>query len=718
MEGKQPDWLRALSAVARHWRWSGSFAAIVILAASVAAFLMSPIYEPIARIEIDPPGAELFSLQGGESRLEYLAEYLETQAKALQSDELAIQVIRKLQLDQNRDFVGKPRHFDPLTDPEPPESANSQLMPVLTPPEYQSLGVFRPSLNVRRDTGSHLINVSFAAHDPRLAALVANTVVEQFIQTSYKTRHDAILQSIEWLSRQLDDILAKVKQSNLALAEFQTASGISPLSGHESTLGDKMADLNRQLVAIQGERIQMQSLLESVESAHFASTPQTIADPVIQELSKHLATARAGLSEALVVYGKNHPNAKKLRAQVDGLEAEFTNQENTVLNALRTSYEAANTRERLLSAAMNDTSKQMTQMAQYDLLKKEAEVNENLYQTLYAKVKEAGITAESRSSNIRWIDRARVLDAPTRPHRGLTIAASIALGIFGGIMLAFVRANFDRSVQTPEDVSNWTGISRISMIPMIGRRELNNPVRHGLGLRPRTQTHELPHTVLLNRPRSAESEAFWGLHTSVRLWQPERPPQVLLIASPFASEGKTTIAINLATMLARDGNTCIVDADLRRGGMTTWFEMSDNRGLSDVLIGSANLEDTLCAVSGVPTNIQVPTEVNLTLLPAGQEVPNPGGLICSDEMRKIIQQLRQRFDFVIIDTPPILLVADAWAISPLADGVLLVSRSGVTPRESMRRSIEMLAEVNSAPVLAVVLNGAHLDSSKYRSYYA
>jgi len=162
-----------------------------------------------------------------------------------------------------------------------------------------------------------------------------------------------------------------------------------------------------------------------------------------------------------------------------------------------------------------------------------------------------------------------------------------------------------------------------------------------------------------------------------------------------------------------------VDADLRKGGMTAWFGMSANRGLSDVLVGSASLEDALSAVSGVPSRvIQVPTEVNLTLLPAGQAVPNPGGLICTDEMRKIIQQLRQKFDFVIVDTPPILLFADAWAISPLADGVLVVSRSGVTPREAMRRSIEMLAEVNSAPVLAVVLNGANLDASKYRSYYA
>ena len=694
-KGNILDWQRAWSVMKRHWRWSAALAVMVIAGVTVAVFLMKPVYEPVARIEVDPPGAEMFSLPGVE-RSSDPADYLETQAKILQSDELAIQVIRKLHLDQNGEFMGSLRPGQKAD----AVIANPQMEPGLTLAEDRALAVFRNSLKIQRDTSSRLIYVSFASHDPNLAARITNTFLEQFIDTSYEARHNAVTQSTDWLARQLNDIRAKVEASNLALSEFQQKTGIVAVDQTQSTLGERMSELSRQLAAAQAARIELQALLQKMDAGNPNSISEVNNDPVIQELAKRLAAAKGDLSQALVVYGSNHPNVRKLQAQVDELEAGLRNQEQAVLSTLTTNYKAANVREHLLGDQVKDFSKEVTRMAQYELLKKEAEANGALYNELYAKVKEAGISAESKSSNIRWVDRARVLNQPTRPDRTMDILASVLIGICGGIAVAFIRESFNTKIQTPEDVKNWLGISRVSLVPLIGKSSrLVQPL-------PRRSSAVLsrPPTFLLDRPQSAESEALRALHTSVRLSQPDCPPQVLLITSSFPSEGKTTIAVNLAMELSRERKTCLVDADLRQGMVAGLFNLTANRSLTDVLAGSAKVDEALCPVG--ETSV-------LSVLPAGQAVPNPGELICSDAMSAIIQELRQKFHYVVIDAPPVLPFADARAMAPLVDGVLFVGRSGVTPRAAMQRSLELLAEVHSAPVLGIVLNGADMSFLGY-----
>jgi len=288
----------------------------------------------------------------------------------------------------------------------------------------------------------------------------------------------------------------------------------------------------------------------------------------------------------------------------------------------------------------------------------------------------------------------------------MDILASILIGICGGIAVAFIRETFNTKIQTPDDVRNWLGISRVSLVPVIGAGKIGRLVRPlprsgGVGV-------SRPQTFLLDRPQSAESEALRALHTSVRLSQPDSPPQVLLITSSFPFDGKTTIPANLAMELSRERKTCLVDADLRRGMIAGLFNISANHSLADVLAGSAKVDEALSPVAETPI---------LSVLTAGHAVPNPGELVCSDAMRAIIQELRQKFHYVVIDAPPVLPFADARSIAPLVDGVLFVGRSGSTPRAAMQRSLELLAEVHSAPVLEVVLNGADLRFLGYGYQY-
>jgi len=700
------DWLRAIIVLQKHWRLSALFALLVMVTVGCVTYLTTPVYEATARIEIDPPG-EVFSLEGGNLSATD-AEYLETQAHVLQSDSLAIAVIRKLGLDQNPYLVGAVK----------PEKRKAASAPVpdalqLTPREKIALGTFEALLKVRRDTSSRLILVSFENRDPQLAATVSNTLVQSFVDQNFETRHEAIMKSTEWLSHQLDDIRIKMEDSSRALAEFQQSIGVVDVDDNRSTFAEHMGELSRQLTQAQAERIQLQALLKNVESSNPDSLPEVRSNPVVQQLSQALAQHRAELAQVLVVYGKNYPMAKKLQSQVDELQSQLDAQKSVILNSLKASYAAAHAREGLMAAEMKGTSHELNQMARYTALKKEVQANVELYNSLYARIKEAGISAASKSVSIRIVDQARVPDNPSRPRRLLNLSVGLLAALFGGVVLAFVCEEFDNKLRSPEDIRRWIGRSDVSIIPVIGESDRQDGrlawSRRIVGLLPAPVAEEKrTNMFLLERPDSPEAEALQALYASVVLSWAGNPPQVLLIASAFPGEGKTTVALNLACALAKHAKTCLVDADLRKNKVARAFGLPTSQGLRDVLAGVATLDDVL---------LEVVELSNLSILPAGKSEGNAGQLVCSAAMQQVLRAVRQRFEFVVIDSAPILPFVDGRALSTLADALVLVGRAGITTRQAMRRSVELLSEVHGAPILQVVLNGADLNSADYKYRY-
>jgi succinoglycan biosynthesis transport protein ExoP len=694
------NWGRALFVLRTHWRVSALFAAVVIITVALINFAMTPIYEPEARIEVDPPGSEAFSMQSGSSTTSE-SEYMETQAQIMGSDALALAVIRKMRLDTSPEFVGARGTT---------QNGYANLAPQgyqLTPSENIALKAFKERLKVKRDSGSRIITLSFGSSSPQVAAAVTNTVSNTFVNSTFESRHNSILQSTEWLSRQLDDIRTRMEQSRRALADFQKDTGLADLDSNKSTFSDLMGELNRQLTQAKADRMQLQALLARVEQENAQTLPEVNSNPVMQELTKKLADLKSELSQTSVIYGKNHPNVKKLESQVESLETQLAAQRAVILSQLKTSYAAARAREDMMSGQIKDTSKELSLVAKYNALKKEAQANEDLYNSLYAKVKEAGIAAASKSSNVRIIDEARVLDSPTRPRRMRNLGLGILVGVFGGLMIAFIKDRLDTGVHTPQDVREWTGISSVSVLPYIDNNSHQlRDTRRILGLR-RQMNLAPADKFLLERPSSVESEAMRGLQTAVMLSGRGLPPQVILIASAFQAEGKTTVAVNLAIALARNGKTCLVDADLRRPSVCRAFHIQPTSGLGSVLLGDLPLEEAF---------INIPEVSNLVLLPAGSPAVNAGELLSSNQMPSVIQDLRHCFNHVIVDSPPILQFADGRLLSPYVDGIVFVGRPGVTTRGAMLRSLEILSEVHAAPIIDVVLNGVDFDVSDYRHY--
>ena len=702
-DNKGFDWSHTVGVLQKHWKMSALFAAIVMVTVIVVTLLTRPAYEATARIEIDPSG-EKFSLEtsGGAGALD--PEYLETQAQVLQGDSLAVAVIRKLHLDQNSAVMAK---FDASKVKSPNAKTADSLQ--LTAAESFALLNFKENLRVKRDTASRLILVNFTSSDPELAAQVSNTLVQSFIDQSFQTRHDAVMKSSEWLSRQLDDIRKKMDDSTAALGQMQQTLGVADIDTNKSTFTEHMGELSRQQTQAQTERIQLQAQLKNTDNPD--SLLEVRTNSVVQQLSQKLAEDRAALSQALVVYGANHPTAKKLQSQVDELQTQLGLQKKAIVSSMRASYAAAQTREGMMSAEMKGTSKELDKVARYTTLKKEVEANVALYNSLYARIKEAGISAASKSVDIQVVDPARVPDEPIRPRRLVNLAVGLLAALVGGIGLAFIREEFDNKLRSPEDIRRWIGSANVSIIPVISESE-NHSVKMGwsnkvVGALPAHAGDSKTDMFFLERPNSPEGEAVQALYASIMLSWPNNPPQTLLIVSAFPGEGKTTVALNLSYALAQHANTCLVDADLRRGRVANAFSLPAGQGLGDVLSGDATLESSL---------LEVPGMSNLSILPAGRSKGNFGQLVCSEKMEHTLAGLRERFRFVVIDSAPILPFVDGRALSTLADAVILVGRSGITTRQAMRRSVELISEVHGAPILQVVLNAAHMETTDYKYY--
>ena len=700
-EEKPSDWIRALGILQKHWRLSALFGFLVMATVVAVTFLMRPVYEATARIEVDPLG-EIYSLEGGSSSPSD-AEYLETQSQILQSDGLALAVIRQLGLAHNPELVGKEE-----ADISGEQSSATDARPV-DGRENVALRKFHDLVKIRRDTASRLVLVTFASHDPKLAASVPNALAQAFIDHGFQTRHEAIMQSSQWLTRQLDDLRDKMDRSSQALAEFQQTVGVSEIEGDRSTYTEHMGELSRQFTQAEAERIQLEALLNNVHSSDPNSLPEVRNSPVVQQLTQRLSEHKAELSQAQVVYGPNHPTVKKLQTQVDELQSQLDGQKKAILSSLRASYAAAHAREQLMAAEMKGTTKEIGQMARYTVLKREVQTNVELYNSLYARIKEAGISAAAKGANVRIVDSARVPDTPARPRRALNIAVGMFAAIFGGLVLAFVREEFDNKLRSPEDIRKWIGRSNVSIIPVIGEgdRKAMSKFKTVGSLPGGASEENLANRFILERPNSPEAEALQALCGSIMLSWPGNQPQVLLIASGFPGEGKTTLAMNLAFALAKHARTCLVDADLRKGRIARVLGVSKGQGLSEVLTETISLDEALIEVPGSP---------NLSLIPAGSANGKAPHLTCSEGMRHVLESLRQNYRFVVVDSAPILPFVDGRALSTLADAVVLVGRSGMTTRQAMQRSVELISEVNGAPILQVVLNAAQLDSIDYKYY--
>jgi succinoglycan biosynthesis transport protein ExoP len=683
-----------------------SFVLAVVTIVSVATFKMQPVYVATARIEIDRDSSNILPFQGNDSydASADLDNYIETQSKVLTSETLALQTIRNTGLSARPEFS---------TSSGPSEAvALGSLANQRRPPE---LAEFLGSLSVRRVPTSRLLDVSFESTDPVLAAKIVNAHLETFVEQNFRSRYEATTQASTWLADQLDELKIKVQKSEDARIAYERQNQIWSLDDKSNITTQRLADVNKELTDVQTERMKKESLYEFAKAGDLDSVPQIQNNAFLIDMLRKRDEITTQYNDALSQFGPNFPRVLRLQAELKELDHNLDKQKQNIVNGLESDYREARQRETLLMQALDqqkaDVNAMSEKLVEYNILKREAETNKALYDGLLTKLKEAGITAGLRSSNIRIVDPAMIPSSPSRPAKARNVALAFLVGLVGGIGLALMREYMDNTVKTPDDVETLARLPSLAVVPQFTGS-------NGAGKRPgllqgfassSNGDDKRIELVAQHLPKSQMSEAFRALRTSLLLSQAGHPPQVILVTSALPREGKTTAAANLAVTLAQLGDrTVLVDADLRKPGVGRLLNMTGGKyaGLSSYLAGVSSLD-----LVSVPH----PSIPNLVAIPTGPLPPNPADLLSSSRLSDAITELRSKFKFVVIDSPPVMAATDAVILSVQCDGVLLVVRSGETPKEAFTRTRDLLASVK-CHLLGVVLNA--VDSSAPDYYYS
>jgi len=679
-----------------------SFMLAVVTITAIGIFRMQPVYVATSRIEIDRENSNILPFQNTDDYMVDLENYIDTQSKILTSETLALQTIRSGILSGQPDFASD-LSSDALT--------TGSLANMRPPPE---LGAFLGSLSVKRVPNSRLMDVSFESTSPLLAAQIVNAHIKNFIEQNFQSRYEATTRASTWLTDQLNELKIRVEKSEDARIAYERQNQIWALDGDKQNVTtQRLADLNRELTDAQGERMRKQSLFEYAKAGDVNSVPQIRDNPAVQDLIRKRAEIYTSYTDALNQYGPNFPKVLRLQAQLKELDEAADKEKKSVITRLESEYREVRQREELLTQALDQQKAEVNQMSermvQYSILKREAEANKALYDGLLTKLKEAGISAGLRSSNIRVVDPAMVPTYPSRPAKTRNIVLSVVIGLVFGIGLALLREYMDNTVKSPDDIETLARLPSLAVVPAFAESN-GDRSRVNLLKRPSGNGHDRRiELVAQHLPKSQVSEAFRVLRTALLLSQAERPPQVILVTSALPREGKTTSAANLAVTLAQLGDrTLVVDADLRKPGVGRLLDLGAGKyaGLSSYLAGVSSLD---------LVTIQHPAISNLSAIPTGPLPPNPADLLSSHRLADAIAELRTKFKFIVIDSPPIMAATDAVILSVKADGVLLVVRSGETPKEAFTRTRDLLLSVK-CHLLGVVLNAVDPSAPDY--YYS
>jgi capsular exopolysaccharide synthesis family protein len=715
-------WLR------RRWLIIG----FIILGAVSAVLLivfMKPVYESTATIEynqnsssgldMDLSNSPLSSLMGGGD----LGTELKTEIKVLQSDSLAMAVIRQLNLSAQPPFLDRKHPFVPLGSP------GSESPAVRT----HLLKVFDSQLKVSLVTGTQLIKVSFRSPDPKQAADVANAIIDSYKEMYFQTHYAAISEASEWMTTQLADLKANVESSEKQLTDFEKASGIltvptvTTLSTGEQVTGStvhspviqKLDDLNTELTAAETDRIQKEAIYRLAATGNAEVIAGLTSNPIAQG-SSLLTPGGAGaqdlhglelleakrsdlqveMAQGRAIYGPHNRHLQDLQTQMDSINGQVQDEIKKVTDRANADLKVAQHTENAIRARFNDAQVQAGELneknVQLSILSQEAFSRKKLYEDLYTKLQEADVSAGMKATNITVVDPAFASSKPVLPRPVLFLG----LGIFVGILLGFGSAhlveNVDTTVVSLPEIEEITGSAVIAVIPDFSRA-MPGKKSHGKKL---VQADELQtdqsKAWILSHPTSIASEAFRALRTGIFLSRPGGAPKTLLITSSVPAEGKSTVAFNLAVAIAQNGRkVIIVEADMRRPVMKRFLSVGNDIGLSSVLADVTTLDEAIAC--GVGT-------ANLDVLPAGPVPPLPAELLSSIKFDSMLKELRSRYDFVLIDSPPALILTDAMAIASKVDAVVWIVRAGTATRPHLMRAAQQIRR-SRMPFVGYVLNG-------------
>lgn len=677
-------------------------AVTVTLLAIVQIFTTTSLYTSTATVQIDPEDPNILpyeEISTSTSAQRSTQAYLDTQAQNLQTRSLARRVVRKLELADDPVF-NMPTSGGLLKD-----RFWGTIGTVLSwfSPATKSAGVdgvdeeglvdrVRVSLAVRTVRGTRLLKVSYSSHDPQLSSRVLTAFLEEFIEQHLEDKYEATAKASGFLYRELQDLKVAVEKSEESLIAYARGNDVTDSDERASIHQQKLSDLSNELTKVEAELISKTALYEAVRNASVNHFPEALEDGPLRELRQRASELERQYAALSQRYGPEWPEVKRTTLEREEVERQLAAARRQAIEQAKYDYEVTRNRAAGLRQALAEQRQVVDQLnersIQYNILKREVETNKELYEGLLQRLKEAGVAAGLRSSNIRVVDDPTLPRGASSPRRLRGMARAILLGIGLGLGLAFLLETFDNTLKSTDDVAQHVGLPALGVIPTF---------ENGTGL-----------AALEDEANSRSLEAYRSLRTSILLSHSGQPPQTILVSSALPGEGKTTTVTNTARVLAQTGaRTLMIDLDLRRPSLGKQFRISRRTGMSTFLSGNSDLSSQI-------RETPVP---NLYMVGAGPKAPNPAELIGSQRMTTGLKLLREHFTYIVIDSPPLLEITDALVAARQVDGVLIVAQGGRTPHEAVRKAGERLRFVG-AKVLGVVLNNVNVRQLGYGYGYA
>jgi capsular exopolysaccharide synthesis family protein len=702
--------LAEILATLRKRKWIIVTAVLVALTFGVLISARTkPQYSATARIAISKESGENFGFKGSQSTgdsedYDYTVS-MDTQTNILQSNRIALEVIENLHLDENRAFAGDLAASKPKT-------GDIGIQRIDHAREAALLALFHSEMGVRSVRNTRILDVSFRSPDPALAAQIADGIVAMYIEDNYRTRYETTMQSSDWLAKQISDLKQRVETSQEKLVRYQRENGMLGIDEKQNIITQKLDDLNKSVTEAQADRISKQAAYETAKVGKF----DEISEPngLSANLRQQEASLRSQYAMVTTNFGPNYPKSLELKNQIDQTQRSIDAENQRQLTKLQSEFTAAQAREAMLAKALDQQKLEANQLneksIEFSILKRDLDANRTLYEGLLQKLKEAGVTAGLRSSNIRIVDNARVPISPVTPNWPRNLELSLLAGLIGGVLLTFLIEALDNTVRTPEEAQSLVGLPSLGLIPHSNALKTVGLPRSLKSVYPALANRSPSMLVAQSRPNSDIVESFRSLRTSLLLSSAVKRPNVILFTSPMPQEGKTTTCVNMAIVLAqRGGKILLVDTDLRRPSVHSIFGLPNVVGLSNVLADLEDIDGAIQQYHPIP---------NLFILTAGPTPPQPAELLGSDRMQQLLERFRTEYDQVILDSSPVNLVTDPAVLSPHTDAVLLVVRASMTSKSALRHARDQLHQIN-APLKGVVVNDAKLHSFdyRYRSYY-
>src|SRR3989304_6183364 len=634
-----------------------TFFAVVVGIVTVHSFVATPVYQATAQILLESDkNPTMTFVEGAAVITKDPIELINTQMEILNSRALADRVVKKMQLDKNPYFLEKKKkkknslfasgsHIkkDTATGLFPTKSPPPSIQIPFVKKEQQLdqdiTDIILKSMKVIAVRKSSILKINYLSENPTVAAGMANGIANEYIEHNLDMRVRPYRDAAEWLSTKILESKSRVEASEKELQQYKENKGIVSFELKENVITQKLRELVSQLVQAENKRQeaeirynQIKSVIDNPEL--LATVPDIMNNLVIQGLRNEELKIKKDISELSQKYGPRHPQMIKAKSELESVQKNLIAEARKMLNAAKTEYEIAKSREASLKMTMEEQKQEVLDLSkkaiEFNVVAGEAESNKQFYELLLKRMQEAPLSSGMTISNIQIVDNATVPKHPIKPRRGRNIFLALTIGLFGGIGMAFFVEFMDDTVKTPEDVNKILGLSFLGFVPSADKEDKEG------------------HLPIIRDPKSGIAESYRTIRTGIMLSSAEKAPQIILVTSSTPSEGKTSTASNLAVAMAHMGEkVLLIDGDLRRHNIHKVFNLDNSVGISDVIVNHDNLSSAVKSVPDIP---------NLYVITGGTEAPNPSELLGSNPMKELIAGLRQSYDRIIIDSPPLMIM--------------------------------------------------------------